>query len=117
MDNDGIIEILQSAVAGEGGGGNQVNSIVTQPQSSYFPLPSPGIKLWPIPKPGSRSAIDFFYQSLFAIVSYSESMSYFLLLPSSAGRAIILDSFGIKSCFSSLIEHRKLTCGSQKIEM
>ena len=27
------------------GGGNQVNSIVTQPQSSYFPLPSPGIKI------------------------------------------------------------------------
>ena len=43
MDNEGIIEKLQSAVAGEGGGrGNQVNSIVTQPQSSYFPLPSSG---------------------------------------------------------------------------
>ena len=61
MDNEGIIEILKSAVAGEEeGGGNQVKSIVTQPQSSYFPLPSPGIKLWPIPKPGSRSAIDLF---------------------------------------------------------
>ena len=38
----GIIKIQQSAMAGEWwGGGNQVNSIVTQPQSSYFPLPSP----------------------------------------------------------------------------
>ena len=36
----GIIEILQSVVAG-GGGRNQVNSTVTQPQSSYFPSPPP----------------------------------------------------------------------------
>ena len=97
-----------------GGGRSQVNSIVTQPQSSYFPSPPPLVINY------DRSLNQDLDLPLICsdncswpwsrILSPCFSFSSVLHLPA------VRDPFGIRTCFSSLINHLNLTWRSQKTE-
>ena len=109
----GIIEILQSAVVGGGG------------KSGKFHCDTTTILLLPLPPPPlvinyDRSLNQDFDLPLICsdncswpwsrILSPCFSFSSVLHLPA------LRDPFGIRTCFSSLIKHLKLTWRSQKTE-